>query len=81
MPAPHPEELTGLSRSEILRASPTMFDIKWLDKCSRVHWTVPLIIFVPAIVAMMVLGFVREPSVQASSAATWPTVTLIFVRK
>jgi dihydroceramide fatty acyl 2-hydroxylase len=44
----------------VLRASPTMFDIKWLDKCSRVHWTVPLIIFVPAIVAMTVLGFVHH---------------------
>ena len=32
MPAPHPEELAGLSRSEVLRASPTMFDTKWLDK-------------------------------------------------
>jgi sterol desaturase/sphingolipid hydroxylase (fatty acid hydroxylase superfamily) len=63
VPAPHPEELAGLSRSEVLRASPTMFDIKWLDKCSRVHWTVPLLIFVPAIIAMMVLGFVDHVGV------------------
>jgi dihydroceramide fatty acyl 2-hydroxylase len=40
-----------------------MFDIKWLDKCSRVHWTVPLLIFVPAIIAMMVLGFVDHVGV------------------
>jgi sterol desaturase/sphingolipid hydroxylase (fatty acid hydroxylase superfamily) len=49
-----------MSRTEVLRASPTMFDIKWLDKCSRVHWTVPLFIFVPTIVAMLVLGFVHD---------------------
>lgn len=65
MPAPHPEELEGLSRSEVLRASPTMFDIKWLDKLSRVHWTVPLFIFVPTITAMLVLGFVHNVGVWA----------------
>jgi dihydroceramide fatty acyl 2-hydroxylase len=63
VPAPHPEELTGLSRSEVLRASPTMFDFKLLDKVSRVHWTVPLLIFVPTIVVMMVLGFVHHVGV------------------
>lgn len=65
MPAPHPEELEGLSRSEVLRASPTMFDIKWLDKLSRVHWTVPLFIFVPTITAMLVLGFIHNVGVWA----------------
>jgi dihydroceramide fatty acyl 2-hydroxylase len=65
MPAPHPEELEGLSRSEVLRASPTMFDIRWLDKLSRVHWTVPLIIFLPTITAMLVLGFVHNVGVWA----------------
>jgi sterol desaturase/sphingolipid hydroxylase (fatty acid hydroxylase superfamily) len=65
MPAPHPEELEGLSRSEILRASPTMFDVKWLDKLSRVHWTVPLFIFVPTITAMLVLGFIHNVGVWA----------------
>jgi dihydroceramide fatty acyl 2-hydroxylase len=59
MPAPHPEELTGLSRSEILRASPTMFDTKWLDRVSRVHHTVPLIIFVPTIIVLLIEGFVH----------------------
>ena len=59
MAAPHPEELRGLSRSEILRASPTMFDSKFLDKMSRVHPAVPPILFVPAILALLVLGFVH----------------------
>ncbi len=48
-----------MSRSQLLRASPTMFDIKWLDKLSRVHWTVPLLIFVPAIAAALLLGFIH----------------------
>jgi sterol desaturase/sphingolipid hydroxylase (fatty acid hydroxylase superfamily) len=59
MAAPHAEELEGLSRSEILRASPTMFDTRWLDKLSRVHPSVPLIIFVPAIAVLLVEGFVH----------------------
>lgn len=45
-----------MSRSEVLRASPTMFDTKWLDRASRVHHMVPLYIFVPTIVAMFVIG-------------------------
>ncbi len=65
MPAPHPEEFAGLSRTEILRASPTMFDTKWLDRCSRVHWTVPLIIFLPVVIALLVLGFVNHVGVIA----------------
>ena len=55
--APHPEELEGLSQTEILRASPTMFDTKWLDKVSRVHWTVPLLVFIPVIIAFLAIGF------------------------
>jgi dihydroceramide fatty acyl 2-hydroxylase len=57
--AVHPEELDGLSRSELLRASPAMFENKWLDKVSRVHPLVPLFLFVPTIVALLVLGFVN----------------------
>ena len=59
MAAPHPEELRGLSRSEILRASPTMFDSKFLDKMSRVHPAVPPVLFIPVIIALLVLGFVH----------------------
>jgi dihydroceramide fatty acyl 2-hydroxylase len=34
-----------------------MFDHKWLDRVSRVHWTVPLFVFVPVIVAFLAIGF------------------------
>ncbi len=66
--AVHPEELEGLSRSELLRASPAMFESKWLDKVSRVHPLVPLFLFVPVIVAMLVLGFVNGVG---AMAAVW----------
>jgi sterol desaturase/sphingolipid hydroxylase (fatty acid hydroxylase superfamily) len=66
--AVHPEELEGLSHSELLRASPAMFETKWLDKVSRVHPVVPLFLFVPAIVALLVLGFVNGVG---AMAAVW----------
>src|SRR5665811_286182 len=53
------DEVDGLSRSEALRASPRMFDSDLLDKLSRVHWSVPPIIFVPVIVVLLVEGFVH----------------------
>src|ERR1700760_3830611 len=53
-----PDELDGLSRSEVLRASPRMFDSDLLDKLSRVHPAVPPILFLPAIIALVVLGLV-----------------------
>jgi dihydroceramide fatty acyl 2-hydroxylase len=37
------------SRSELLRASPPMFESRWLDAFSRVHPVVPVVIFGPAI--------------------------------
>ncbi len=55
----HASDLNGLSRSEVLRASPRMFDSDILDKLSRVHPAVPPIIFVPVIVALLVLGFIH----------------------
>ena len=57
--AVHPEELEGLSRSEVLRASPRMFDSPLLDKVSRVHPAVPPILFVPAILFLLVEGLAR----------------------
>jgi dihydroceramide fatty acyl 2-hydroxylase len=44
------------SRSDVLRASPPMFDSKVLDALSRVHPTVPVIIFLPAIVVLGIWG-------------------------
>ena len=44
------------TRTDALRASPRMFDSNLLDFFSRVHPSVPVIIFVPAIVVLSVLG-------------------------
>ena len=53
------DDLEGLSRSEILRASPRMFDSELLEKLSRVHWSVPPILFVPTILILLIEGFVH----------------------
>jgi sterol desaturase/sphingolipid hydroxylase (fatty acid hydroxylase superfamily) len=42
----------AVRRTDVLRASPPMFDSRLLDACSRVHPVVPILIFVPAIVAL-----------------------------
>ena len=44
------------TRSEILRASPRMFDSDLLDFFSRVHPSVPVLIFAPAIAALCYWG-------------------------
>ncbi|HET9720563.1 MAG TPA: sterol desaturase family protein [Solirubrobacteraceae bacterium] len=59
MGAPHADDLDGLSRSEVLRASPRMFDNELLDRLSRVHPAVVPILFVPAILTLTVLGMVH----------------------
>jgi dihydroceramide fatty acyl 2-hydroxylase len=43
---------TASSRTDVLRASPPMFESRVLDALSRVHPAIPAIIFLPAIVAM-----------------------------
>ncbi len=57
-----------MSRSEVLRASPRMFDSDLLDKLSRVHPIVPPLLFVPAIVVLLVEGFFTA---SAGSAPPW----------
>src|SRR6516225_10212040 len=54
-----PDELQGLSRSEVLRASPRMFESDFFERLSRVHPAVPPLIFGPAIVALLVLGVIH----------------------
>jgi dihydroceramide fatty acyl 2-hydroxylase len=44
------------SRTEVLRASPPMFDSRLLDSLSRVHPVVPVLIFAPAVLALTVWG-------------------------
>ena len=44
------------SRTDVLRASPPMFESRVLDSLSRVHPAVPVIIFLPAIIALSAWG-------------------------
>ena len=45
------------SKSDVLRASPPMFESRLLDALSRVHPLVPVLIFAPVIVALAAWGF------------------------
>jgi dihydroceramide fatty acyl 2-hydroxylase len=47
------------SRTDQLKASPRMFDSNALDRLSRVHPAVPLILFGPLIAALLVLSATR----------------------
>jgi dihydroceramide fatty acyl 2-hydroxylase len=47
------EKVNATSRTDVLKASPPMFESRLLDACSRVHPAVPVIVFGPAIVAML----------------------------
>ena len=47
------------SRTDVLRASPPMFESRLLDALSRVHPMVPVAIFVPVIVALAAWGLER----------------------
>jgi dihydroceramide fatty acyl 2-hydroxylase len=53
------------SRSDLLRASPPMFESRTLDALSRVHPAVPVIIFAPAI-ALLVAWSLSSVSVLAT---------------
>ena len=53
-------------RSEVLKASPRMFESDWLDRLSRVHPVVPPIIFAPAIAVLFALGQAGTPAVEAT---------------
>jgi sterol desaturase/sphingolipid hydroxylase (fatty acid hydroxylase superfamily) len=50
------ESKPSLARSDVLRASPRLFESDLLDFLSRVHPSVPLIIFLPVIVALAALS-------------------------
>jgi dihydroceramide fatty acyl 2-hydroxylase len=49
-----------MRRSELLKASPPMFQSPWLDRFTRVHPAVPVLIFLPAIVALFAFGAGRS---------------------
>jgi sterol desaturase/sphingolipid hydroxylase (fatty acid hydroxylase superfamily) len=46
-------------RTDVLKASPRMFESDWLDRLSRVHPAVPVVIFVPAIAILVGLALDR----------------------
>jgi sterol desaturase/sphingolipid hydroxylase (fatty acid hydroxylase superfamily) len=52
-------ESSSVKRSEILSESPRMFENRLLDSLSRVHPTVPPLIFLPAIALTFVMGAER----------------------
>jgi sterol desaturase/sphingolipid hydroxylase (fatty acid hydroxylase superfamily) len=47
-------------RTEILRDSPRMFDSDLMDRLSRVHPVVPVVLFAPAIALLFALGTTRS---------------------
>src|SRR6476620_1721048 len=55
------------TRTDVLRASPPMFESRVLDALSRVHPIVPVLIFVPGIVALSAWGLTKV-SVLVSTA-------------
>ncbi len=57
-----------MRRSELLKASPPMFQSPWLDRFTRVHPAVPVVLFLPAIVALFAFG--------AGRAGFWNSVGL-----
>ena len=52
-------------RTDVLKASPPMFETAWLDKLSRVHPAVPVVIFVPAIGILAGLALDAQPVLTA----------------
>jgi dihydroceramide fatty acyl 2-hydroxylase len=67
--------LEDVPRADVLRASPRMFDRDWLDRLSRVHHTVPLFIFLPAICVALVVGFRR---IDTLSVGLWFAAGWLF---
>src|SRR6267154_2452604 len=46
-------------RTDLLRASPPMFDSPWLDRLSRVHPAVPPAIFAPVIAILLIAALLH----------------------
>ena len=58
-----------MDRSEFLKASPPMFKSGLLDRFTRVHHLVPVVIFLPAIVLLFATGVGRVGWLAALGAA------------
>src|SRR6476469_8575586 len=48
-----------MRRTDYLKASPPMFESRLLDRFTRVHPAVPVVIYTPAIIVLLVLGLDR----------------------
>src|SRR5215212_11016860 len=59
-----------MRRTDYLKASPPMFESRLLDRFTRVHPVVPVLIYAPVVVAMLVLAVGRD--------GWWDTVGLAF---
>ena len=59
-----------MRRTDELKASPPMFDSPWLDRFTRVHPAVPVLLFGPVIVLLLALGIDR--------AGFWNSVGLVL---
>ncbi len=59
----------SVKRTDVLRASPPMFDSRVLDALSRVHPAVPVIIFLPSIVALAAWGLASVSVLAAAGLA------------
>ena len=59
-----------MDRSELLKASPPMFKSGVLDKFTRVHHLVPVVIFLPAIAILFAYG--------ADRVGFWPSIGYAF---
>jgi dihydroceramide fatty acyl 2-hydroxylase len=68
-------ERDGMTRTELLRASPPMFDSRLLDACSRVHPMVPVLLFLPAIAILLAHGL---DGLGARPALTWAAGGYVF---
>jgi dihydroceramide fatty acyl 2-hydroxylase len=60
---------TGSSEADILSASPRLFENDLLDKLSRVHWSVPLYIYLPIVVLLSYVS-VQALSIPVAAGAT-----------
>ncbi|MGI8920845.1 MAG: sterol desaturase family protein [Solirubrobacteraceae bacterium] len=74
-PPARAEFLAGMSRSEVLKASPPMFDTPWLNRLSRVHPAVVPIIFVPAITLLFAIAL---GTITVGTALLWALVGYVF---
>jgi dihydroceramide fatty acyl 2-hydroxylase len=60
-----------MRRSELLKASPPMFQSRLLDRFTRVHPVVPVVIYAPAVIALFVTAVRRD--------GWWDTAGLLLV--